>query len=90
MVRDAEEEGPAGEADARSEDQERTETLRAIADDVARRIQSGLLSEAEARDLISRVRFQMTVMIPDQMATYDLIYGSRFERLIQQFLRGES
>ncbi len=77
-----------GPEDARREDRERAEALRAIADDVARQIQSGLLSEGEARDLTERVRFQMSVTIPDQMETYDLIYGSRFDRLIRQFIRG--
>ena len=77
-------------AEALREDEERTETIRYIVDDVARQIQSGTLTEAEARDLIGRVRFQMTRWIPDQMATYDMIYGARFERLIRQFIRGES
>ncbi len=68
------------------EDEERVDTIRAIVDDVARQIVNGLLTEVEARDLVATVRFQMTRLIPDQMDTYDLIYGSRFERLIQQFI----
>lgn len=79
-----------GEAEALREDEERAETVRYIVDDVARQIRDGGVTEAEARDLVGRVRFGMTRMIPDQMATYDLIYGARFERLIRQFIRGES
>ena len=71
------------------EDEERVDTIRAIVDDVARQIVNGMLTEMEARDLAATVRFQMTRLIPDQMDTYDLIYGSRFERLIQQFIVGK-
>ena len=70
-----------------AEDKARAETIRAIVDDVARQIENGTLTEAEARALAANVRFQMTQMIPDQMDTYDLIYGARFERLIEQFIR---
>ncbi len=77
-------------AEALRREQERVETIRAIVDDVTQRIESGILTEAEARGLVATVRFQMTLMIPDQMETYDLIYGARFERLIRQFIGGES
>ena len=72
------------------EDQERAEAIRAIVDDVARQIENGMLTEAEARDLVANVRFQMTRMIPDQMGTYDLICGTRFDRLIEQFIQGKA
>ena len=72
------------------EDQERAEAIRAIVDDVARQIENGMLTEAEARDLVANVRFQMTRMIPDQMGTYDLICGARFDRLIEQFIQGKA
>ena len=77
---------PVPSPDAVREEQDRLETIRYIVDDVARRIQGGLLTQAEARELAARVRFQMTRLIPDQMDTYDLIYASRFERLINQFI----
>ena len=66
------------------------DTVRFIVDDVARQIQNGELTEARARELVSTVRFQMTRLIPGRMDTYDLIYGARFERLIRQFILGES
>jgi hypothetical protein len=36
------------------------------------------------------VCFRVNLLIPEQMETYDLIYGACFERLIQQFLGGEN
>ena len=64
--------------------------IRHIVDDVAHRIQGGSLGETAARELAHSVRFQVSLLIPEQMETYDLIYTSRFERLIGQFIRGES
>ena len=74
----------------RAGEEERLETIRYAVDDVARQIESCSLSEADARQLAETVRFQTRLLIPDQMETYDLIYSSRFERLIRQFIRGES
>ena len=74
----------------RAREQERLQAIRAIVDDVARRIENQTLGETEARDLVANVRFQVSLLIPEQMETYDLIYGSRFERLILQFICGES
>ena len=69
---------------------QRSAAIRGIVDDVAGRIESGLLGETEARRLAGDVRFQMGLIIPDRMDQYDMIYGARFERLIRQFIRGES
>ena len=77
-------------SEALVEERERLDTIRTIVDEVAGRIKGGLLTEAEARELAAGTRLRMTRVIPDQMETYDLIYGARFERLIQQFILGES
>lgn len=74
----------------RATEAERLGEIRVIVDDVSQRIQNRMLSETEARELVGNVRFQVKLLIPDQMATYDLLYSSRFERLIRQFIRGES
>ena len=73
----------------RMEETDRLQMVAAIVDDVARRIENRDLDETAARDLIASVRFQMNLIMPQKMATYDLIYGARFERLIRQFIRGE-
>ena len=74
----------------RAAEAERLGEIRFIVDDLSQRIQNRMLDEAEARQLVGNVRFQVKLLIPDQMVTYDLLYSSRFERLIQQFIRGES
>ena len=68
----------------------RADFVREIADDVSRRIREGLVSEAEARELAAGLRFQAGLLLPGRLESFDRIYGSRFERLIRQFLRGES
>lgn len=69
---------------------QRSAAIRGIVDDVAGRIESGLLGETEARRLAGDVRFQMGLIIPDRMDQYDMIYGARFERLIRQFIPGDT
>ena len=70
----------------RADEAERIHTIRSIVDDVAARIENRDLTRPEARDLTANVRFQVSLLIPEQMETYDLIYGSRFLRLMEQFL----
>jgi hypothetical protein len=40
----------------------------------------------EARKEAALVRIKAESLIPDQMEKFDLIYGSRLKRLIQQFV----
>ena len=68
----------------------RADFVREIADDVSRRIREGLVPEPEARELAAGLRFQAGLLMPERLEAFDRIYGSRFERLIRQFLRGES
>ena len=68
----------------------RADFVREISDDVSRRIREGLIAEPEARELAAGLRFQAELLLPERMEAFDRIYGSRFERLIRQFLRGES
>lgn len=66
-------------------DQETVERLREIVDPVCQVLVEGRLSQAEARAAIERARLEAALVIPDQLDRYDLIYGSRFERLLEQF-----
>ena len=68
----------------------RSDFVREIADDVSRRIREGLVAEPEARELAAGLRFQAGLLMPERLEAFDRIYGARFERLIRQFLRGES
>lgn len=72
---------------ARKWDDERVEDLRRLVDPICRKIMRGEVDEAEARELMAQARLEASLRIPDQMEVYELIYESRFERLIDQFVR---
>lgn len=63
----------------------RLDFIRHSVDDACERIRSGQVPAAEARELAACLRFEVGLLIPDQMATYDLIYGARLARLTEQF-----
>jgi hypothetical protein len=60
--------------------------LRSIVDKVCAAIIDGKLDREEAEREIANVRKKASLLIPDMMATYDLIYASRFKRLVEQFI----
>jgi hypothetical protein len=60
-------------------------TLQRIVDTAGRRIVAGRLSHREAEELAEQTRSAAQNIIPDQMDVYDLIYGARFRRWIEQF-----
>lgn len=71
-------------------DDERVEDLRRLVDPICQKIMRGEVDEAEARELVAQARLEASFRIPDQMEQYELIYESRFERLIEQFIRRRS
>jgi hypothetical protein len=60
-------------------------TLQRIVDTAGRRIVTGQLSQEAAQKLAEETRRAAQNIIPDQMDLYDLIYGARFRRWIEQF-----
>lgn len=60
--------------------------LRRLADRTSEKLQWDNLTLDEALDLIQRTRVQAEQLIPDQMELYQLIYDSRFRRLLEQFV----
>ncbi len=60
--------------------------LKSMVDNVCMDIVNGKLSRDEANSRAARVREKAELLIPDMMGTFDMIYGSRFKRLIQQFI----
>ena len=74
----------------RGGEEERAAIIRHMADEVCHRIENEGLSEAAARSLVGDVRFHVGLLVSDRMELFDRIYGSRFERLIAQFILGES
>lgn len=69
-----------------SED-EKIKNLKALVDRTAEDLQSGDLGEEKARELIAETRKEAEKLIPDDMDKYDMIYGARFERLLDQFIK---
>ena len=60
--------------------------LKTVVDCTSEQLQSGNLTLWEAVELINQTRVQAEKLIPDQMGLYQLIYASRFRRLIEQFV----
>jgi hypothetical protein len=60
--------------------------LKKIVDEACDKTKKGELTLGEARKEAALVRLKAESLIPDQMEKFDLIYGSRLKRLIQQFV----
>ncbi len=65
---------------------EKLKRLKEIVDEACDKIKKGDLTLGEARKEAALVRLKAESLIPDQMDKFDLIYGSRLKRLIQQFV----
>lgn len=67
-------------------EEEKINNLKALVDRTSEDLQSGDLSPEKARELIEETRKEAEKLIPDDMDKYDMIYGARFERLLDQFV----
>ena len=65
---------------------ERIKKLKMIVDEVCEKIKSGKLTLGQARKEAALVRLKAEKLVPFEMDKFDLLYKSRFERLIEQFL----
>ncbi len=65
---------------------EKIKKLKKIVDEACEKIRSGELTLGEAKKEAALVRLKAESLIPDDMVKFDLIYGSRFKRLIQQYM----
>jgi hypothetical protein len=72
-----------------AEQHDNVKKLRDLVDETAERIVKGGLSLEEAERLVVETRAKAETLIPDDMDKFDLIYGSRFRRLIDQFIKTE-
>lgn len=69
-----------------AEEDEKLEQLRELVDSACEEIMGGRLDRQEATVMAQRVRRLAQEIIPDLMDRFDLIYQSRFERLISQYI----
>lgn len=65
---------------------ERIKKLRKMVDEVCEKIKGRKLTIGEARKEAALVRLKAQKLVPFQMDKFDLLYKSRLERLIEQFL----
>jgi len=72
--------------DLLKEENEKLQQLRELVDSACEEIRGGRLDRQEATVLAQRVRREARAIIPDLMDRFDLIYKSRFERLISQYI----
>jgi hypothetical protein len=73
-------------AELLAREEEKLAQLRELVDSACEEIMAGRLDRQEATVLAQRVRRQAQEIIPDLMDKFDLIYKSRFERLISQYI----
>jgi hypothetical protein len=71
-----------------AEEEQKLLALRELVDSACEEIMRGRLNRQEATVLAQRVRREASEIIPDLMDKFDLIYKSRFERLISQYIGG--
>ena len=69
-----------------ADEEDKLAQLRELVDSACEEIMGGRLDRQEATVLAQRVRRQAQGIIPDLMDKFDLIYQSRFERLISQYV----
>ncbi|MBU1320024.1 MAG: hypothetical protein ABIK83_13205 [Candidatus Zixiibacteriota bacterium] len=69
-----------------NEDHERITALKTLVDATANEITSGGLNIDTANRIVAETRIKAAELIPDDMDKYDMIYTSRFERLIEQYI----
>jgi hypothetical protein len=65
----------------------RARVLKQIVDEAVLMLAAGDVALPEAERIVQRVRNQAQLLLPDKMQTFDLIYQSRLQRVIDQFIR---
>ena len=73
-----------------ADENEKLSQLRELVDGACEEIMGGRLDVSEATVIAQRVRRQAAGIIPDMMERFDIIYQSRFERLISQHVSTRS
>ncbi len=69
-----------------NEEHEKIAYLKKLVDETVEQIESGELDHAAADTLIEETRQKAEELIPDDMDKFDMIYGARFKRLIEQYI----
>ncbi len=73
-----------------ADENEKLSQIRELVDGACEEIMGGRLDVSEATVIAQRVRRQAQEIIPDMMDRFDIIYQTRFERLISRQLAARS
>jgi hypothetical protein len=76
----------AKDIDEYLDDNKRLKKLQQMTDEVCEKIKSGKLTLGEAKKEAALVRLKAERLIPFEMEKFDLIYTSRLNRMIEQYL----
>jgi hypothetical protein len=68
------------------DDNKRLKRLQQLVDEVCEKIKRGELTLGEAKKEAALVRLKAEKLIPYDMEKFDLIYASRLNRMIEQYL----
>ena len=68
------------------DDEEKIKQLKRLVDQACEKIKDGKLTLGEAKKEAALARLKAKSLIPEDMEKFDLIYGSRLKRMIQQFV----
>jgi len=68
------------------EETEKIARLKKLVDFVSEQLTSGVIPKSTALKLVGATREKAERIVPEDMELYDLIYGNRFKRLIEQFI----
>jgi hypothetical protein len=71
------------------EEERRLRRLRVLVDIAAAAVRGYPMSRSEAEAVVETLREQVVRMFPDKGETFELIYGARFRRLIDERFGGE-
>lgn len=71
-------------------EEEKIRALKELVDSTSCKLMWGGLSQDRASEIIAETRYYALQIFPDKAETYDLIYGARFRRLIDQFITAKS
>ncbi len=72
--------------EASKDEHEHITALKVLVDGTADKISGGELDIDEANKLVEETRMKAQELIPKDMDKFDMIYGARFKRLIEQFI----
>ncbi len=67
------------------EEDQKVKYLRGLVDNAVLKIMNNPMSRDRALGLVADIRSKSAELFPDKLSTFDLIYGNRFKRVIDEY-----